>query len=57
MLESIAPLLSETIINPEEIKEEPEDFDLSKMNYPKVNWTKEDEMADSLRPRKGKSGM
>ena len=48
--------LLENLINPEELKKEPIEFDLSTMNFLKVHWTKEDELANSLRPRKSKSG-
>ena len=43
---------SEPFINPEELKEEPVEFDISSMNFPKIFVTKEDELADSPRPKK-----
>ena len=46
----------EPIINPEELKEEPVEFDISSMNFPKIFVTKEDELADFLRPKKSKTG-
>ena len=45
----------ENLINPEELKEEPVEFDLSSMKFLKVYWTKENELADSLRPRRSTS--
>ncbi|KAL1818530.1 hypothetical protein ACET3Z_013399 [Daucus carota] len=46
----------EIIINPEELKEEPVEFDITSMNFPKIFITKEDELADSLRPKKSNIG-
>ena len=43
------------LFNPEELKEDRVEFDLSSMNFPKIFVTKEDELADSLRPKRSRT--
>ena len=48
------PKQDENLFNLEELKAEPIELDLSNMFFPKIYVTKEDELTDSLRPKRSK---